>query len=255
MSKKDFSKKDAYYFSHDANAQDDPKCMVLIDQLGMEGYGIFWALVEKLRAEKEYKLPLMTLESFARRWGTSKEKVNTVVKNFGLFVIENDEFFYSQRLKFSMELKSEKATISINARWAKNKGLEIDTNVLPTNTSVIRNDTIKVKESKVKESKDSFSEMLSPYIQELNSEYDNFFSYWTEKNSRGKERWESEKFFDISRRINTWMQRSSNFKKPSTNSEPAPGKMTKGLLQQQEIYNELLEQIENGTYVNPFSRK
>jgi len=39
------------------------------------------------------------------------------------------------------------------------------------------------------------------------------------------------------------------------NSEPAPGKMTKGLLQQQEIYNELLEQIENGTYVNPFSRK
>jgi hypothetical protein len=132
--------------------------MVLIDQLGMEGYGIFWALVEKLRAEKEYKLPLMTLESFARRWGTSKEKVNTVVKNFGLFVIENDEFFYSQRLKFSMELKSEKATISINARWAKNKGLEIDTTVLPTNTNVIRNDTIKVKESKVKESKILFTD-------------------------------------------------------------------------------------------------
>jgi len=158
MSKKDFIKKDAYYFSHDANAQDDPKCMVLIDQLGMEGYGIFWALIEKLRAEKEYKLPLMTLESFARRWGTSKEKVNTVVKNFGLFTIENDEFFYSQRLKFSMELKSEKATISINARWAKNKGLEIDTNVLQTNTNVIRNDTIKVKESKVKESKVLFTD-------------------------------------------------------------------------------------------------
>jgi len=158
MSKKDFSKKDAYYFSHDANAQDDPKCMVLIDQLGMEGYGIFWALVEKLRAEKEYKLPLMTLESFARRWGTSKEKVNTVVKNFGLFTIENDEFFYSQRLKFSMELKSEKATISINARWAKDKGLKIDTNVLRTNTNVIRNDTIKVKESKEKESKILFSD-------------------------------------------------------------------------------------------------
>jgi hypothetical protein len=166
MTKKDFSKKDAYYFSHDANAQDDPKCMVLIDQLGMEGYGIFWALVEKLRAEKEYKLPLMTLESFARRWGTSKEKVNTVVKNFGLFTIENDEFFYSQRLKFSMELKSEKATISINARWAKDKGLKIDTTVLPTNTNVIRNDTIKVKESKEKESKILFndSNLFDKYI-------------------------------------------------------------------------------------------
>lgn len=150
MSKKDFIKKDAYYFSHDANAQDDPKCMVLIDQLGMEGYGIFWALIEKLRAEKEYKLPLMTLESFARRWGTSKEKVNAVVKNYSLFVIENDEFFYSNRLTHSMNLKSEKAKTSINARWDKHKSIQTNTNVLQPNTTVIRNDTIKVKESKEK---------------------------------------------------------------------------------------------------------
>ena len=40
--------KDAYYFSHDSNAKDDPKCMVLIDQLGLEGYGIFWVLIETL---------------------------------------------------------------------------------------------------------------------------------------------------------------------------------------------------------------
>lgn len=32
--------KDAYYFTHDSNAKDDPKCALLIDQLGMEGYGI-----------------------------------------------------------------------------------------------------------------------------------------------------------------------------------------------------------------------
>ena len=157
MSKKDFSKKDAYYFSHDANAQDDPKCMVLIDQLGMEGYGIFWALVEKLRAEKQYKLPLITLDSFSRRWGTSKEKVNAVVKNFGLFIIENEDFFYSERLKLSMELKSQNAKLSVNARWNKQKQIQNDTNVirddtnvLQLNTSVIRNDTIKVKESKEK---------------------------------------------------------------------------------------------------------
>ena len=153
MSRKDFNKKDAYYFSHDANAQDDPKCMVLIDQLGMEGYGIFWALVEKLRSEKEYKLPLITLDSFSRRWGTSREKVNAVVKNFGLFVVENDDFFYSERLKFSMEIKSEKAKLSVNARWNKQKQIQNDTSVIRSNTSVIRNDTIKVKESKVKESK------------------------------------------------------------------------------------------------------
>lgn len=148
------SKKDAYYFSHDANAQDDPKCMVLIDQLGMEGYGIFWALVEKLRAEKEYKLPLITIEPFAKRWGTSKEKINAVIKNYSLFVIENDTFFYSERLKNSMEIKSIKATENANKRWGKQLQENNNANAMRPhtdgNTTAMQNDAIKVKESKVK---------------------------------------------------------------------------------------------------------
>lgn len=148
------SKKDAYYFSHDANAQDDPKCMVLIDQLGMEGYGIFWALVEKLRDEKEYKLPLITIEPFAKRWGTSKEKINAVIKNYSLFVIENDTFFYSERLKNSMEIKSIKATENANKRWGKQLQENNNTTAMRPHTDSIttamQNDAIKVKESKVK---------------------------------------------------------------------------------------------------------
>jgi L-rhamnose mutarotase len=153
-------KKDAYYFSHDANAQDDPKCMVLIDQLGMEGYGIFWALIEKLRAEKDYKLPLITIEPFAKRWGTSKEKINAVVKNYGLFIIENETFFYSERLKSSMELKSLKAKNSVNSRWDKLLQNNNDTTVLLPNTTVIQNDTIKGKESKVKKKKIIFNDCV-----------------------------------------------------------------------------------------------
>ena len=45
-------KKDAYYFPHDSNATEDPKMMLLIDELGMEGYGIFWMLLEALRNQK-----------------------------------------------------------------------------------------------------------------------------------------------------------------------------------------------------------
>lgn len=134
-------KKEAYYFSHDGNAQDDPKCMVLIDQMGMEGYGIFWALIEKLRAEKDYKLPLLVINPFAKRWGTSKEKVETVIKSYGLFVIENEHFF-SLRLLNSMNEKSEKARKSISYRWN-------NTNVNSRITNDIQNDTIKVKKSKV----------------------------------------------------------------------------------------------------------
>jgi hypothetical protein len=126
--------------------------MLLIDQLGMEGYGIFWALIERLRQEKEYKLPFAIVPSLARRWATSKEKVEVVIKNFALFVILDDCFF-SERLKNSMELKSLKARESVDKRWKNTNVYERITNVIPTNTNVIRNDTIKVKESKVKESK------------------------------------------------------------------------------------------------------
>ena len=94
-------KKDAYYFSHDANSQDDPKCIMLVEQLGMEGYGIFWALVERLRCEKDYRLPYVILPALARRWNSSKEKIEAVVKNFGLFTSE-DKFFFSERLNRSM---------------------------------------------------------------------------------------------------------------------------------------------------------
>jgi len=73
----------------------------------------------------------------------------------------------------------------------------------------------KVNEIKVKESKVSFQDMIFPYLLDLKNEefneYDNFYSYWTEKNSKGKERWECEKFFDISRRIKTWMNNKSKF--------------------------------------------
>jgi hypothetical protein len=145
-------KKDAYYFSHDANSQDDPKCMMLIDNLGMEGYGIFWALIERLRQEKDYKLPLMIISSLARRWCTSKEKVESVINDYNLFIIE-ESCFYSLRLKNSMEIKSIKARESIGKRWKNTNEIQSYTTVLPSNTNVIQNDTIKVKESKVKESK------------------------------------------------------------------------------------------------------
>lgn len=150
-------KKDAYYFSHDANAQDDPKLMLLIEQMGMEGIGIFWCLIEKLRGEKDYKLPLSVVKPFSNRWHTSPEKVETVIKNYNLFKIANN-YFFSLRLRNSMREKSERAKASISHRWK-------DTNVIrpynERNTNVIRNDTIKGKESKEKK-KGNFSDEKNP---------------------------------------------------------------------------------------------
>lgn len=96
------------YFSHDANAMNDPKCMMLIEQLGMEGYGIFWGLVESLRQQPEFRMPLVLIPALASRFRSSEAKVKTVVTAFGLFSIERDEFFFSKSLRERMELMIEK---------------------------------------------------------------------------------------------------------------------------------------------------
>lgn len=145
--------KEAYYFSHDANAQDDPKCMLLIDQMGMEGYGIFWALIERLRNETTYTLPLCICNALAKRWGTSREKIETVIKNYGLFKIENDNF-YSSRLKESMILKSEKARLSATYRWNNANALQSNTE---GNANGMQKDAIKGKERKGKKEKKGVS--------------------------------------------------------------------------------------------------
>lgn len=98
------------YFSHDANAMSDPKCMLLVDQLGMEGYGMFWGLVEMLRQQPEYKLPLVLLPAIADRFKVSEAKIKTVVSAYGLFVVENEEFFFSKSLRDRMALMQEKRT-------------------------------------------------------------------------------------------------------------------------------------------------
>lgn len=90
--------KDTFWFRHDSNAKDDPKCILLIEQLGPEGYGIFWILIELLREQPEYKYPISLVPSIARRYNTTAEKVKTVISAYELFTIEQDQFFFSESL-------------------------------------------------------------------------------------------------------------------------------------------------------------
>jgi hypothetical protein len=88
----------AYWFKHDSNAKDDYKCMLLIDQLGLEGYGIYWVLIETLREQEGYRYPMAMLPILAKRYGTSGEKMRAVVASYGLFEVFEDESFSSPSL-------------------------------------------------------------------------------------------------------------------------------------------------------------
>ena len=123
---KDNNNKDAYWFSHDSNAKDDPKCVLLIDQLGLEGYGIYWVLVEILREQPDFSYPLSLVPAIAKRYGTSAPKVETVIRNFGLFEIREDKFFYStsliSRVLAFKEKQNRRSAAALRAnveRWRK----------------------------------------------------------------------------------------------------------------------------------------
>ena len=92
------SKRDTFYFPHEYNAKDDPKCERLICEMGMEGYGIFWALLEVLRVQPDYKYPLSNVHIIAHKYYTTEEQVQRVIFDFGLFTIVDDSIFFSSGL-------------------------------------------------------------------------------------------------------------------------------------------------------------
>lgn len=99
--------KEAYYFSHDANARNDIKIIKLRRALGLEGYAIYFCLIEILREQKDHKLPLDSVNDIAFELHTSEEKLNVVINSFDLFLIEDSRFF-SARLLRSMDGYNEK---------------------------------------------------------------------------------------------------------------------------------------------------
>ena len=165
------STKETCYFSHDANAKDDFKIMLLIEELGLEGYGIFWILIETLREQQNYKYPLKLLSVLARKYNTTLAKLEVVVRNYYLFEIENECFFFSKSLNRRMEvmhkaIEQRKIAGQISAIKRKKKQEEqlkqlqmnmsdIDSSQQPlnecsTSTQQIKENKIKVNINKVK---------------------------------------------------------------------------------------------------------
>jgi len=119
--------KEAYYFSHDANSRNDPKILSMMLDYGIEGYGMFWIVVENLREQSEYKL--MHNKSTYRALAMQMHKTVDQVKNYindcivEYELLESDEiYFYSLSLLRRMEKKEsikESRRKAANARWNK----------------------------------------------------------------------------------------------------------------------------------------
>lgn len=115
----------SFWFEHDYSAANDAKILFLRQQLGMEGYGIYWFIVEQL-AQAGGKLPLKIVPVLAMQSQTQESKVSAVITGYSLFEID-DGFFFSIRLNRHVEVRkfySEMGKKGVEIREAKRGALK-----------------------------------------------------------------------------------------------------------------------------------
>ncbi len=93
----------SFYFRHDENAASDIKLMSVRSQLAMEGYGIYWFLLEQLSMAGG-RMQTKMIPMLANIMQTTADKAMSVVKNYDLFVIDGDGFF-SERMNEELEAR------------------------------------------------------------------------------------------------------------------------------------------------------
>lgn len=103
--------KDTYYFSHDVNASNDPKIIVMKELCGVIAYAWWWILIEQLATQEEYKLPMdkITFTGLGIAFGMKQnEAKGSIIKQAEAYInllinecelLETDgEYFWSPSL-------------------------------------------------------------------------------------------------------------------------------------------------------------
>jgi hypothetical protein len=202
-------KNKSYYFSHDYNAANDTKVLFLRHQLGMEGYGIYWFIIERL-ADAGGKLPIELIPVLAMQMQSTDIKVKGVIMQFDLFSINEGEF-WSDRLNEHLGLRA------LLSESGKNGAINRWKNGEANGGAIGEGNAKKRKEKEIKENKtninnkDNFVISIEEYKEILGESYNEFIDYWCESDKNGKLRYELEKFFDAKRRINTWIKNKNNY--------------------------------------------
>lgn len=143
------------YFPHDSNARNDRKMLRLRRIFGLEGYGIYWAIIEILREQPDFKYPLDDISELEFELRISKEKILGVITKFGLFEVDEEKKFFSVSLIARLQpylKKSENARLAANKRWEnalklKKSNTKADANA-STNASANRREKKRIKKNK-----------------------------------------------------------------------------------------------------------
>ena len=138
-------KKDQY-IPHEVSMRTTSEVMKLIEKEGMTGYGIYWAVMEYLRAQDNYVGDMGAMKHLSRQLKTSIDRLMRILKNYGLFEV-TDFTFQSRKLNLAMKPLEDKrkAMDKRSCDDRRTTALREARNPLETNSDISLS---KVKESK-----------------------------------------------------------------------------------------------------------
>ena len=118
-------KKDQY-IPHEVSMRNTSEVMNLIEKEGMEGYGIYWALMEYLRTQDDYIGDIEVLESLTRQLRVRLPKLKRILENYGLFSCTETMFLSPKLVEVMKPFEDRRARIEAYKRnKQKENSLEI----------------------------------------------------------------------------------------------------------------------------------
>ena len=125
------------YIPHEVSMRNTSEVMNLIENEGMAGYGIYWALMEYLRVQDNYVGDMEALAILRRELKIRQAKLDKVLYGYGLFIC-NGNTFYSPKLNEVMKpYEQRKAKIEAFKRRKDKENLLEISNEAPEKSDIV----------------------------------------------------------------------------------------------------------------------
>lgn len=169
--------KEAYYFSHDANARQDEKILMLRAEHGWEGYGIYWALVEMMFESSDTALHHNKIKGIAVSYNIDITLLQSVINTClteELFTGDDDKFWSDslkrRKTKYheAKSKKSEAGKKGMAKRWGETKN----------------DNTVITENNKGKESKGNIKPIVDS--DECDETFNQFWDVYPKKQGKAK---------------------------------------------------------------------
>ena len=201
------------YINHKISNRSEYVFRKLIERKGAAAYGVYWYVLEELY-ESGGRMLFEEIESISNALCVRKDFVASVIKSFSLFQYDSDSFWSDEvieQIEKRQKLK-EKRKEAANKRWVSEKNIIVPEKEKEVESSPIVKPTKVNKEEEMKSRERIFYNALIPFVKTYGREMiRDFFDYWSEPNkSHSKMRFEQERTWDLSRRLQTWEKRSRN---------------------------------------------